>query len=90
MCILISRSSSPCDAPKKTAEKRKPAAKTMTDGSGEDDDDNYTPPKRARPEPPSPRSVFGSDGEENIEDTEQGEALVSHKIHLSTLLLTND
>ncbi|KAF8228160.1 hypothetical protein L208DRAFT_1292928, partial [Tricholoma matsutake] len=81
--------SSPYDASKKTAEKRKPAAKTMTDGSGEDDNNDYTPPRRAHPEPPSPSSVFGTDGEENIEDTKQGEALVSHKIHLSSLLLTN-
>jgi len=58
----------------------------MTDGSGEDDDNDYTPPKRAHPEPPSPGSVFGIDGEENIEDIEQGEALVSHKIHLSSSL----
>jgi hypothetical protein len=60
------------------AEKRKPAV-VMED---EDEDKDYTPPKRMRPEPASPKSVFGSDREEIIEETEQGETLVSlTKVH---------
>jgi hypothetical protein len=68
----------------------------MTDGSSasevrelEDSDNDYTPPKRARQEPPSPNSVFGSNGEENIEDTEQGEALVSCLLSNTSIMFAN-
>lgn len=58
----------------KSGSKRKVPVSVISSDSADDD---YSPPKRPRPEPESPEHIFDEEGHEQVDETEAGESLVS-------------